>query len=538
MNKNIVYISDFFLEDVCGGAELNDHELLNCLEDRGCTVLKIKSSLIDTKFLNNNKEDFFIISNFVNLSSDCKKTLMELNYIIYEHDHKYLSTRNPIIFKGFKADPSQIRNFYFYKNAKAVFCQTNFHKDIISKNMNLDNLISVGGNLWSTEILNKIRELQHTPKKNRCSILNSNTQHKNTHGTIEYCRKNKIEYDLIANSNYLEFLKLMSKNKKLIFLPKSPETLSRIVVEARMLGCSIVSNQMVGATQEDWFNLKGEELICYMLKKREEITDLIMKFVNSKNNNIKKPLISLITTFCEAEKYIKSFMENITNQSMFEECELVIVDADSNGKEKQIIKSYMIHNKNIKYIRLKDKLLPTPSLNIALKNCTAQYLSFAFVDDVKKEDCLEKLFDLIKQNPDISLVYGDVLVTNQQNEVYEENTSYKKFEHSLLPFSPENMIKCLPGPMPLWNREIHDKCGLLNEKDCNYADDWDMWLRAVNSGFKFKKLNEPVGLYYAGGRSTSHNLNQRKEEAKIFFKYSHLFGQNFHKFRPYFQQFL
>ena len=101
------------------------------------------------------------------------------------------------------------------------------------------------------------------------------------------------------------------------------------------------------------------------------------------------------------------------------------------------------------------------------------------------------------------------------------------------------MIKCLPGPMPMWRKALHEKSGFFDEDDCNYADDWEMWLRAVNTGSKFKKVHKTVGLYLEGGRSQQAlNLAQREEEAKIFYKYAHLFGANFQNYKRYFDQFL
>ena len=58
-------------------------------------------------------------------------------------------------------------------------------------------------------------------------------------------------------------------------MPKTPETLSRIVVEARIMGMSVVTNKLVGATKEDWFSLKGEELVDVMCLKREEIPNIL-----------------------------------------------------------------------------------------------------------------------------------------------------------------------------------------------------------------------------------------------------------------------
>ena len=77
-----------------------------------------------------------------------------------------------------------------------------------------------------------------------------------------------------------------------------------------------------------------------------------------------------------------------------------------------------------------------------------------------------------------------------------------------------------------------------DEENCNYADDWEMWLRAVAHGLAFHKVEENVGLYLTGGRSQrENNLEQRQEESMIFYKYGHLFGENFQKYKPYFDQF-
>ena len=169
-----------------------------------------------------------------------------------------------------------------------------------------------------------------------------------------------------------------------------------------------------------------------------------------------------------------------------------------------------------------------------------KYLTLALIDDVKKKDCIEILYNEISKDNTTDLVYGDVIVTEIENQTFESCKVERAnlFEHSQLSFSKENMIKCLPGPMPLWRKAIHEKTGFFDTENCNYADDWEMWLRAIDAGSKFKKVDQIVGLYLAGGRSQQNDTKQRIEEAKIFYRYSHLFGQNFYKFKPYFDQFL
>ena len=74
MNK-IVFISDFFKEDLIGGAELNDSVLIDYLELKNIEVLKLRSSNIkDNEILEN---DFFIISNFTGLSEKHKQRIID-----------------------------------------------------------------------------------------------------------------------------------------------------------------------------------------------------------------------------------------------------------------------------------------------------------------------------------------------------------------------------------------------------------------------------------------------------------------------------
>jgi len=277
----IIYISDYFVNEVLGGGELNDHELLSILENNGHEIVKLKSNTVDIKILKTNKSNGFVISNFINLSKECRNYLSNnCNYIIYEHDHKYLISRNPALYRDFVAPPDQLTNIEFYKKAKSIFCQSVFHKSIITKNLKINNVISVSGNLWSTQSLKIMSFLNKKQKKGCYSVLKSPIPHKNTRETAFYCEKKGYEYSLIYSSNYQEFLSLLSNNDKFIFLPKTPETLSRVVVEARMMGIKTITNRNIGASYESWFSLSGDELIDVMSSKRTEIPNLIVEKLN------------------------------------------------------------------------------------------------------------------------------------------------------------------------------------------------------------------------------------------------------------------
>jgi hypothetical protein len=275
--NNIIFIADFFVEETGGGGELNNDELVTLLTQKKYNVTKYKSRAVKPSLLNSWDQDTkFIISNFVQLSEESKRILEDnKSYIIYEHDHKYVKTRNPADYKNFIAPKEEIINYRFYENAVAVLCQSEFHANIVRTNLNLDNIKSLGGNLWSLESLNLMQDISTKEKVPKYAIMDSNNWHKNTQGAIVACNSNNWEYDLIPPSQYNDFLTRMGRNEKFIFLPKTPETLSRIIVEARMMGMSVITNKLVGATKEDWFELKGSALIDVIRSKRQEIPQII-----------------------------------------------------------------------------------------------------------------------------------------------------------------------------------------------------------------------------------------------------------------------
>ena len=159
-------------------------------------------------------------------------------------------------------------------------CQSEFHADIVRKNLGLDTIRSLSGNLWSSDSLQLMSDLACQDKVDVCAIMQTDNWHKNTVGAVRYCKAKQLRHALIPPCDYHDFLSRLSAYKRLVFFPQTPETLSRIAVEARMMGMAVITNQNVGATKEPWFSLKGEELIDLMRKKRKEIPEIVKEIMN------------------------------------------------------------------------------------------------------------------------------------------------------------------------------------------------------------------------------------------------------------------
>jgi len=278
----IAFLADFFVEDgINGGGELNNEELIKLLKNSGNSVEKYHTHGLTINNLPD-KETKLIIGNFIALSKEVKDYIEKnFSYVIYEHDHKYLKTRDPSTFKNYKAPEDQIINKQFYQNAKVIICQSKLHMRVVERNLNLDNIISVSGNLWSEDLLDYLEEIStlQEDKEDVCSIMYSNIPNKNVEGSILYCRVNNLRSEKIMPCSHKEFLTKLNKNKTLVFFPKTLETLSRIVVEARMLNCRVTTNKKIGATSEEWFKLKGKPLIDKMREKRLQIPKIVLKYL-------------------------------------------------------------------------------------------------------------------------------------------------------------------------------------------------------------------------------------------------------------------
>ncbi len=532
--KKIIYISDYFLHQINGGGELVDDEIINQLKKRGFHVIPINSESVKKSQLTCE----LIISNFCNLSEDNKDFIKNnCKYSIIEHDHKYISIRDPSPYVNHIVPPENIINKQFYRKATAVFGQSKKHCEIISKNLGLNNLINLSTSIWSISHLNIIEKNINNEKENFLSILDSKNPIKNSKLSQQYCHKKNINYKLIPSGSFSSVIESISKSEKLMFFPQTFETFNRLVVEARMLNCELMTvPSRLGCVSEDWFHkYKGKELIDFLKNSREDFIDKII----NKNEFIKKdiPKVSIITSLYKGQANISEFLKNITSQTCFKECELIIINANSPENEEKILFPYLKKFNNIKYEKLDEDPGIYATWNIAIKKSTGKYITNANLDDRRVDTNIHLFVDFLEKNPDIDLVYGQCYVTEAPNETYEINSSGKK-KYPTYEFSRENMIKCLPGCMPVWRRKMHNKSGLFNE-NYKYAGDWEMWLRAIRFGSVFKKISGTYGLYHFNpdGLSTSKENEKTKflEEKNIFNEYKDVIGEkNYQNYKKYF----
>jgi|7_EtaG_2_1085326.scaffolds.fasta_scaffold03990_6 hypothetical protein len=292
--SHYIFIADFFADRVLGGAELVNEELIRLLQEKGHTVQKMLCEEVTQSYILENKSHRFILSNFMHLGHLAKEALQTCEYVLYEHDHKYVINRNPGAFPNFIAPKQFIVNKELYQNAKTVFCQTKIHEEVLRKNLNIDNTKSLGSSLWSSDFLENVLNINNKKTK-KAAILKDSNKIKNQESAQEYCQKNGLEFELVNAPSPLELVKKLSQFEYLVFFPGVLETFSRVSVEAKMVGCKIITNKLLGVASESWFATDSpEQMVERMKKARQETVQRFEDCFNKKKESYE------ITAICNS----------------------------------------------------------------------------------------------------------------------------------------------------------------------------------------------------------------------------------------------
>lgn len=322
-SKTILFIADMFTKDINGGAESNDSVLISHLRERGYDVKPCYPKIAHEAIREYGPDVFYIVGNFVSLPEETKRILEhKCEYVIYEHDHKYVKTRDPSKFKDFNIPEDQIINKSFYEKAKAVVVLSKVCKEVIEKNLGLTNVHNIGTSLWSDERLDFISDLSERPKHDGIKIayLRSLNPTKGTKAAEEYLKGQGLKYDEDYTCAYSQsperFLEILSKYEKFVFIPQVLETFCRLACEAKMLNCKLITKpNLLGFASEECFNLSGEDLIEDIRKRKDKALKLFEGLIE-KDEKDERDDITVILNCYKRPHLLEEQIKAIQNQSI------------------------------------------------------------------------------------------------------------------------------------------------------------------------------------------------------------------------------
>ena len=252
----------------------------------------------------------------------------------------------------------------------------------------------------------------------------------------------------------------------------------------------------------------------------------------------KKYKLSIFCSVFNGDSFIQSYLSHITAQTMFGDCELIMVNP-GDTKSSVVINDFASSNKNIKHIQLDKDPGIYGCWNIAIENSSGEYMNNANLDDTKRGDSLEVHTEHLDRNKDIDLFYSDSLISNTPNMSFDHYLQSCRFRYDFPEFSIPALIDCNPPHQsPTYRRSMHDKFGFFNTQ-YRFCADGDFWLRCATNGSNMKKINQILGAYYMNpqGISTSMETDFEKTKEEILMRdsykeYGSIHNGNVKRIRP------
>lgn len=221
------------------------------------------------------------------------------------------------------------------------------------------------------------------------------------------------------------------------------------------------------------------------------------------------PEISVILPAFNAETTIERAVRSILDQT-FSDLELIVVDDGSSDGTRGILES--IHDPRLLVISGKHRGVAHAS-NLAFQKSVGQYVARMDADDVSHPRRLEKQLLLLQEN-DWDAVGCQVEIVDAAGKKVESMQRYQRWINQDT-LEPRQIMSLRFVELPLVNPSILAKrkyfeLGFLNNE---FPEDYELFLRAAEKGFRFGKVAESLLTWFESADRLTRNDERYSNQA-------------------------
>ena len=240
------------------------------------------------------------------------------------------------------------------------------------------------------------------------------------------------------------------------------------------------------------------------------------------------PLISVIMPVHNAGFFLKEAVESILNQKnvLFE---LIIVNDHSTDSAINNLPQYIKKDRRIKFITSSGRGV-VAAMKTGVNLSQGQYIARMDADDITLPHRLSAQLVYLQQHPDIGIAGGQVKIISAAR-VDEGFQLYEKWLNQLC--QPDDINREIfiespvPNPTAFFRREVYEQ--LDGYHDPEWAEDYDIWLRAYIAGIKMAKP-EGVLLHWREHKNRLTHCDKRYDN-KLFMKAKAFYLSHSHHLR-------
>jgi glycosyltransferase involved in cell wall biosynthesis len=215
------------------------------------------------------------------------------------------------------------------------------------------------------------------------------------------------------------------------------------------------------------------------------------------------PMISIVMSVYNNEKYLKESIESILQQS-YSDFEFIITNDASFDKSFEILQQYALKDERIILINNLANIGLTKSLNNMLEKATGKYIARMDGDDIAVVDRLEKQVNVMEVHPEVDLVFSDTFLIDQDGE---------KICKSWRPNSSEQILKYLSLNNFIPHPTVMIKTSVLKSYKYNEnfktGQDADLWERLHYNKIRFYYIKDVLLFYRLNPDSVRNKIKNQ-----------------------------
>ena len=411
---NVVFVSDIFAEDYAGGAELTTKAIIDSAPEY-INIFKIHASQITQATIESGYQKYWVFGNYASLNPNFIPLFVRnCKYSILEYDYKFCKYRSV---EKHKSETGQDCDCHesthgkivsaFKHGARTVFWMSELQFRRYEERFpflgdsNEGSRQIILSSVFSDHTLATLLELgQNAEDNGKWIVLGSESWIKGKKASIEYCEKNNLDYEVLWEVPYQEFLERLSKSAGLVYMPLGGDTCPRMVLEAQLMGKQTIVNENVQHASE--FPFTGgnlQDVWDYISGRAEHF------WVNTIDDMDIYPRISGYTTTynCISQQY--PFEKSIKSMLPFCE-EVVVMDGGSNdGTWEKLLElaesdvKIKVYQHKVDWDSLGSAVEDGAQKARARSKCTQKYCWQQDVDEIVHENHYHMIAKLIPQFP-------------------------------------------------------------------------------------------------------------------------------------------
>lgn len=220
-------------------------------------------------------------------------------------------------------------------------------------------------------------------------------------------------------------------------------------------------------------------------------------------------LVSIIMGAYNCANFVSSCIESVINQT-YENWEFIICDDCSTDNTWEVLKKYQALDSRIKPIRNDKNSKLAASLNNCLKHCNGEYIARMDADDICLPNRIQTQVEFLDVNPEYAVVATAANVFDGKAITSVRRVKEIPTKEDVI-YGPTFM-----HPTIMMRKEVYDSLGGYTvAKRTERGQDWDLWFRFFEKGYKGYNLQEPHIQYH---ESKNDFKKRTMKTAMMYFK--------------------